>query len=78
MQSLNEITMEMKPHEKEIFFARQKVSANDEQKRLENQREEMKARREMFVSDLIKRTGWTREQLAGKGISEIKRLWERI
>ena len=38
----------------------------------------MKARREMFVSDLIKRTGWTREQLAGKGISEIKRLWERI
>lgn len=78
MQNLNEITMGMKPHEKEIYFAALHRNAIWEQQKIEVEREQNRKYKQSLIKDILDWTGdkWTLEELQKKDIRTLERIFD--
>lgn len=74
--NINDITMEMTPQEKEIYFDHMEKRHREEAEELDAEKARMKAYKDSLIKDILKdRKDFTYEELAKKPIRTLERIW---
>lgn len=74
--NINEITAGMTPQEKEIYFAHQEKRHREEAEKLELEKQQLKAYKEMLIKDILEHNkNFTYEELKRKSIRTLERIF---
>ena len=72
---INEITAEMTPQEKEIYFAHQEKRHREEAEKVEMERERLRAYKNSLISEIMEKSDrFTLEELVSKGIRTLEMM----
>lgn len=74
--NINEITVEMTPQEKEIYFAHQEKRHREEAEKLECEKAQLRAYKESLIEDIMKhKPNADCEALKKMSIRSLERIW---
>ncbi len=74
---INSMVYGTTPQEREIVLERNRVSVNDEQKRLEKEKSIRREYKKTLIDDILRFSGcWSREQLEKKDIRTLERIYD--
>lgn len=74
--NINEITAGMTPQDKEIYFAHQEKRHREEQEKIELEKAQLKAYKEMLIEDILEHNkNFTYEELKKKSIRTLERIF---
>ncbi len=72
-----QITFEMTPQDKEIYFAHQKKRHREEQEKIEQERVQLKSYKDILIEDILKiNQNFTYEELKRKSIRVLERIFD--
>lgn len=72
---INEITAEMTPQEKEIYFAHQEKRHREEAEKVEMERERLRAYKNSLISEIMEKSDrFTLEELVSKSIRTLEMM----
>lgn len=74
--NINDITMGMRPQEKETYFKHQEKRHQEEAEKVDTEKARMKAYKDSLIEDILKdRNDFTYEELAKKSVRTLERIW---
>lgn len=74
--TINEIVMGMTPQEKEIYFQHQEKRHREEQEKIDLEKQQLRAYKEMLIEDIMKsKPNADREALKKLSIRSLERIY---
>lgn len=74
--NINDITMGMTPQEKGIYFDHMEKRHREEAEKLDTEKARLKTYKDSLIKDILKyRNDFTYEELIGKSIRTLERIW---
>lgn len=74
--NINEITLGMTPHEKEIYFSHQEMRHKQEAEKIDLEREQLKTYKEKLIEDILKSNkNFTYDELKRMTTRTLERIW---